>query len=120
MGPTESGRAAAAMLQSEPEAKFSSKGSRKNEYEAQKKAAEDLEAALEKKKTNLASDIALRKTDKTAEENKKTANENDLNDQTSSKEQIGPNCKLIEEKFADREAKREAEMDGLRQAKEFL
>merc|ERR1740121_2440592 len=152
MGPTESGRAAAAMLQSEPEAKFSSKGSRKNENkgivalleniiedlnteiangvkaeeaaqledEAQKKAAEDLKAALEKKKTNLASDIALRKTDKTAEENKKTANENDLNDQTSSKELIDPNCKLIEEKFADREAKREAEIDGLRQAKEFL
>merc|ERR1719330_2149472 len=70
------------------------------EYEAQMKAAEDLQATLIAKKANLASDIALRKDEMTDEEG------------------MEPTCE--EAKFQERTTKRAAEMEGLVQAKEFL
>merc|ERR1719330_1165826 len=90
------------------------------DYEAQMKAAEDLRATLVTKKANLASDIALRKGEKTDEEGQRTTNQNDLDDQVTAKQGIKPDCNTIEAKFEDRKTKREAEMEGLRQAKEFL
>jgi len=90
------------------------------EYEAQKKAAEDLQSALTTKKTNLASDIAARKGDKSDEEGKRTTNEDDLGTEVTAKEAIEPDCNTIERKFEDRKTKREAEMAGLREAKDYL
>jgi len=88
------------------------------EYEAQMKAAEDLQATLIAKKANLASDIALRKDEKTDEEGQRTTNQNDLDDEVTDKEGMEPTCE--EAKFQERTTKRAAEMEGLVQAKEFL
>merc|ERR1719330_324093 len=88
------------------------------EYEAQMKAAEDLQATLIAKKANLASDIALRKDEKTDEEGQRTTNQNDLDDEVTDKEGMEPTSE--EAKFQERTTKRAAEMEGLVQAKEFL
>merc|ERR1740121_1133064 len=90
------------------------------QYEAQKKAAEDLKATLVAKQINLASDIAARKGDRTTETNTRNDNQGDLDGVTQTKTDIEPQCNQIQSKFDDRKAKREAEMEGLRQAREFL
>jgi len=90
------------------------------EYEAQKKAAEDLEGSLVTKKANIVSDLAQRRIDKTNEETDKTNNGVDLGTQTGLKASTEPPCTKISNQFEDRRSKREIELDGLRQAKEFL
>jgi len=90
------------------------------EYEAQKKAAEKLEGSLVAKKANIVTDLAQRRTDKTNEETDKGNNEADLGVQTGLKASTEPDCTKIANKFEDRQSKRQLELDGLRQAKEFL
>ncbi len=64
--------------------------------------------------------IAARKTDKTDEETAMTDNNKALTAEEDYRKEIKPDCDFIIDNFASRSEKRTAEMDGLRQAKEFL
>jgi len=89
-------------------------------FEENLKIAEELLLNLQTKKTNLETAIANRKTDKTAEEEKKTKNEADLADEEKYLKDITPDCDFVINSFDSRAKKRTAEMDGLRHAKELL
>jgi len=89
-------------------------------YKKALKAAEDLQKELETKETNLKKAIADRKKEKTDEEKDKEDNEKDLKSEVDYKAEIKPDCDFIIENFADRQKKREAEMNGLTEAKAFL
>jgi len=90
------------------------------QFEAELKAAEGLQAKLEEKKTNLAVAIADRKTEKTDEEAKKADNEKAREAEETYRKDIQPDCDFMIFNFETRAEKRTSEMDGLRQAKEFL
>jgi len=90
------------------------------EFEAQKKAAEELLADLIEKKNNLETEIARLEEEKTAEHEKKEVNEADLKDEKDYRAKITPDCDWIMGAFKDREQRRVAEMNGLEQAKVHL
>jgi len=90
------------------------------EFEAQKKAAEQLLADLIEKKNNLETEIARLEDEKTAEHEKKEANEADLKDETDYRAKITPDCDWIMGAFKDRANARTAEMNGLEEAKVHL
>lgn len=102
------------------------KNGEKAEEEAQLDFEENLAAAkklvddLTKKKTNLKEQIAEHNEDKTDEEDDKKANNKDLDDENEYKAEIEPDCDWILENFDKRDQKREAEMNGLVEAKSFL
>merc|ERR1719473_659662 len=76
------------------------------EFEADMKAAETLKEELIEKKVNLIDTIARREEEKT--------------DEHKYKAEIKPDCDWIIRSFTDRHNAREAEMNGLMTAKEYL
>merc|ERR1719473_543929 len=76
------------------------------EFEADMKAAETLKEELIEKKVNLIDTIARREEEKT--------------DELNYKAEIKPDCDWIIRSFTDRHNAREAEMNGLTTAKEYL
>mmetsp|Transcript_31482 Transcript_31482/g.92136 ORF Transcript_31482/g.92136 Transcript_31482/m.92136 type:complete len:725 (-) Transcript_31482:70-2244(-) len=89
-------------------------------YEKQLKVAEDLQAELEQKEINLGQAITDREVDKTTEEGLRTENMDAKTAEENYKKDIEPDCDFAIDTFDERRQKREAELDGLRQAKEFL
>merc|ERR1719215_98039 len=77
-------------------------------------------AALEKKKENLIETIAELKTSRNDEEDGKTEQLDSISDEETYLSEIKPDCDFIIDNFDSRTEKRTAELDGLRQAKEFL
>lgn len=102
------------------------KDGEKAEEEAQLDFEENLAAAkklvkeLTNKKTNLKEQIAEHKEDKTDEKDDMKLNNNDLDDEKEYKAEIKPDCDWIIEHFNERVERREAEMNGLTEAKSFL
>mmetsp|Transcript_127134 Transcript_127134/g.368062 ORF Transcript_127134/g.368062 Transcript_127134/m.368062 type:complete len:726 (-) Transcript_127134:88-2265(-) len=90
------------------------------EYESQMDAAKKLKEELVAKKVSLEEAIAKRKGEKADEIELKTENENSLEDEISYKASIKPDCDWILGAFEKRAAAREAELNGLAGAKEFL
>jgi len=90
------------------------------EFESNMKAAKKLKKELKKKKSDLKQQIADHEEDKDNEHNKKDDNEEDKTGEEDLKKEIEPDCDWILENFDLRDTKREAEMNGLVQAKEFL
>jgi len=90
------------------------------EYESQMSAAKKLKEELVAKKVSLEEAIAKRKGEKADEIELKTENENSLEDEISYKASIKPDCDWILGAFEKRAAAREAELNGLAGAKEFL
>jgi hypothetical protein len=90
------------------------------EFEKNLKAAKTLIKELKKKKTNLKEQIAEHEEDKTSEGEDKDANNEDLTEENDYKAEIKPDCDWILENFDERDKKREAEMNGLTQAKSYL
>merc|ERR1719183_3119068 len=73
------------------------------------KAAETLKEELIEKKTNLEDSIAKREEEKS-----------DEHDENEYRAEIKPDCDWIIKSFTDRHNAREAEMNGLMTAKEYL
>jgi len=90
------------------------------EFEGNMKDAKTLKKELKKKKTDLKEQIANHNEDKDSEEELKDDNESDKQDEDDFKKEIEPDCDWILEKFDMRDQKRESEMNGLVQAKEYL
>jgi hypothetical protein len=90
------------------------------EYKKALKTAEDLQKDLEEKKENLEKAIADRKKDKDDEEKDKESNEKDLKSEVDYKAEIKDDCDFIIDNFGDRYKKRQVELAGLLQAKDFL
>merc|ERR1719399_2602997 len=83
-------------------------------------AAKKLRKELVEKKVNLETAIAKRTTEKTEEEKDKKANIVDKGSELKYKGEIKPDCDWIIKNFEGRATSREAEMNGLEGAKEFL
>jgi len=75
---------------------------------------------LRNKKTNLKEQIAEHDGDKTDEEEDLKANGKNLDDENGYKSEIKPDCDWMLNNFHDRSERRESEMNGLIEAKEFL
>lgn len=90
------------------------------DFEDRMEKAKDLEKELRKTVTNLDGQIADNKSDKIDEEGDKEDNEGDLTTVHDDKEAIKPDCDWIIANFNERDEKREAEMNGLVEAKQFL
>jgi len=90
------------------------------EFEADMKAAETLKEELIEKKTNLIDTIARREEEKTDEHSDMSVNHGDKADELNYKAEIKPDCDWIIRSFTDRHTAREAEMNGLMTAKEYL
>jgi len=90
------------------------------EFEKNVKAAKTLIKELTKKQTNLKEQIAEHEEDKTSEGEDKDANNEDLTEEQNYKAEIKPDCDFIVENFDERDKKREAEMNGLTEAKSYL
>jgi len=89
-------------------------------YEKQMDSAKKVEEELTEKKVNLEGMIAKRTKEYDDEEADKKNNEEDLKSEQTYKDEITPDCDFIINSFAERASKREAEMNGLREAKEYL
>jgi len=90
------------------------------EYEKAMAAAKKLKETLEEKVTNLETFIADREEEKLAEETTLEENEALLADEETYKKEITPDCDWILGAFETRAENRQAEMEGLTQAKAFL
>lgn len=90
------------------------------EFEDNLAAAKKLVKDLTKKKTNLKEQIAEHNEDKTDEKDDLKGNNKDLDDENEYKAEIKPDCDWILENFDERDKRREAEMNGLTEAKAFL
>jgi len=90
------------------------------EFEEAKADAEDLFNKLDERKTTLTGIIARRDNEKIAEETDQGENEKDKRFQLKYKADIKPDCDWIISSFEERAVKRNAEMDGLVQAREYL
>jgi len=90
------------------------------EFEENLKAAKKLKKELKKKKSDLKEQIADHEEDKDDEHNLKDDNEQDKQDEEDFKAEIEPDCDWILENFEMRDQKRDSEMNGLVQAKEYL
>lgn len=89
-------------------------------YEKAKAAAEKLIEELTAKKVSLEEAIAERTVEKTEEKATKATNEALLKDELDYRAKITPDCDWIIGAFSKREARRDAEEEGLRGAKDFL
>lgn len=89
-------------------------------FEKELKAAKELKEELEKRKTTLEETIAEKTTEKTDEEQKKTDNEKEKKDEEDYKKKIEPDCDWWIDNEKERTSKRQAELEGLRQAKAYL
>merc|ERR1719262_1544346 len=90
------------------------------EYEAEMATAQKLVDDLTEKKVTLEGIIAKRKEDKEEENEDMKANNKDRDAELAYQAKITPDCDWILKAFDQRAAAREAEMDGLTTAKEFL
>jgi hypothetical protein len=90
------------------------------EYEADRKSAKKYRAELVDKKTTLEQTIADRTQDRTDEEGDKTSNQGDHTAEVEERAGIQPDCDWIIKNFQKRATARDAEMNGLRTAKEYL
>jgi chromosome segregation ATPase len=90
------------------------------EFEENLKAAKKLKKELRKKKSDLKEQIADHEEDKNDEHSAKDDNEQDKSEEEDFKAEIEPDCDWILEHFDQRDQKRESEMNGLVQAKEYL
>jgi len=90
------------------------------EFEKNMEAAHSLEDELQEKKTNLSEQIAGHGEHKDDEHDKLEENSGSLADEKSYKAEIKPDCDFILRAFDKRDAARQAEMDGLTKAKEYL
>jgi len=95
-------------------------GKTQEEFEADMKAAEKLKEELIEKKVNLIDTIARREEEKTDEHEDMSVNHGDKADELNYKAEIKPDCDWIIRSFTDRHNAREAEMNGLTTAKEYL
>merc|ERR1719262_295988 len=91
-----------------------------SEFEASIAKAKALIAELEDKVKQLKEIIATRKEEMTQEHEVMADNEDSLASENKHKKDITPDCDWIINSFAERRAKRAAEMEGLTTAKEFL
>jgi len=91
-----------------------------SQYEAAMKAAEKLKAELVAKKLSLQDAIAQRTTEKAEEEKTQAYNEAERKDEVDYKDKITPDCDWIIGAFAGRAERRQAELAGLRGAKDYL
>merc|ERR1712070_1239799 len=107
-----------------PEFEFSGKGKRSGESKGivslMNMLIEDLEDELIEKKVNLIDTIARREEEKTDEHEDMSVNHGDKADELNYKAEIRPDCDWIIRSFTDRHNAREAEMNGLTTAKEYL
>merc|ERR550537_1574406 len=94
--------------------------SEQEEHEKEMKAAETLKEELIEKKTNLEDSIAKREEEKSDEHADMGVNTRDKLDENEYKAEIKPDCDWIIRSFTDRHNAREAEMNGLMTAKEYL
>merc|ERR1719316_863758 len=90
------------------------------EFEEAVAKAKKLIAELEDKVKQLKEIIATRKEEMTQEHELMADNEDSLASENKHKKDITPDCDWIINSFAERRAKRAAEMEGLTTAKEFL
>jgi hypothetical protein len=90
------------------------------EFEKNVEAAKKLVKELKTKKTNLKDQIAEHEEDKTNENEDKDDNNDDLQDEKDYKAEIKPDCDFMLDNFEERAKRREAEMNGLTQAKSYL
>jgi hypothetical protein len=90
------------------------------DYEKMKKAVEDQKAKLEEAKINLEGQIAQEETSKSDEEDDKKENEESLDNEEKTEEDLKKTCDDAIKLQPERAKKRATELDGLRQAKEFL
>jgi exonuclease VII small subunit len=90
------------------------------DYEDAMKAAKQVKEDLEEKKVTLEEAIASRGQEKTAEQASKDANKADKKGQQDYKAEIKPDCDWIIGAFKERQGRREAELEGLGQAKSYL
>eukprot|EP00928_Gymnodinium_smaydae_P067611 TRINITY_DN505_c0_g1_i8.p1 TRINITY_DN505_c0_g1~~TRINITY_DN505_c0_g1_i8.p1 ORF type:complete len:738 (-),score=237.15 TRINITY_DN505_c0_g1_i8:103-2316(-) len=89
-------------------------------FEKAMAAAKKLEADLITKKDNLVVMIGNKQEEKSDEHNLKQENEADLKDERDYRASIKGDCDWILKAFGDRASRRQAEMQGLTKAKEFL
>jgi len=90
------------------------------DFEERLAAGKKLKKELEEKKLNLETTIAEHKSDKEDEHTSMEANQKDKDDELTYKKEIKPDCDWIIGAFEKRRAKRQAEMEGLTEAKAFL
>jgi len=90
------------------------------DYESMKKAVEDQKEKLEKAEINLKGQIAQENTDKDAEVDLKKENAKKLDNEKTTEKDLKKTCDDAIKLQPDRRKKRAIEVDGLRQAKEFL
>lgn len=90
------------------------------DYERAYAAAEDLVARLEEKKVGIEGAIADNTDSKGEETKTKGINEENKTDTKQYEARIKPDCDWILSTFSKRAERRQAEMQGLAQAKEFL
>merc|ERR1719443_1563514 len=90
------------------------------EYEKQMEAAKKLLEELHEKKSNLEEEKANAEEKKEDEESKLTNNKEALQTNEDYRKEIEPDCDWMLEKFSERVEKRNAELKGLRLAKDYL
>merc|ERR1719454_2422089 len=90
------------------------------DYEAEMAVAKKLEDDLKEKKATLEDLIAKRKEDKEAENKDMKENNKDRDAELAYQADITPDCDWILKAFDQRAVARDAEMNGLSSAKDFL
>jgi len=90
------------------------------EHEKQMATATKLKEELMEKKVNLEDMFAKHSEEKSEEVANKKSNQQDLKSEQDYKKNITPDCDWIMNAFSERASKREAEMNGLKTAKEYL
>jgi len=90
------------------------------DYERQIEDAQKLRDRLESKKTNLEEAIALLTSDVSQEKSVLGEHQKDLTAQQTTEKDMKPSCDFAIKNQVERRRKRTLEMDGLRQAKEYL
>eukprot|EP00747_Dinoflagellata_sp_TGD_P038142 gnl/TRDRNA2_/TRDRNA2_139489_c1_seq1.p1 gnl/TRDRNA2_/TRDRNA2_139489_c1~~gnl/TRDRNA2_/TRDRNA2_139489_c1_seq1.p1 ORF type:complete len:621 (-),score=247.09 gnl/TRDRNA2_/TRDRNA2_139489_c1_seq1:31-1893(-) len=90
------------------------------EYKKTLEAAEQLKSDLETKKTNIEDALAKSKEERTAEMEDLEENKGDHKDEVDYKKEIAPDCDWIIANLEKRRKARDAEIDGLTKAKDYL
>jgi hypothetical protein len=89
-------------------------------HEKQLAAAEAMAEEMRKRITNLDETVALKEEEQAAAETVKGEHEAELTTQETTETDLKPNCDWIKENLAPRRTKRAQEMEGLRNAKQYL
>jgi len=107
-------------LRSEIKEGIRDEGKAQLDFEARLDAAKQLKQELEDKKVNLDTAIAEHKEEMADEHTKMESNQKDKDDELAYKKDIKPDCDWIIGAYEKRRDHRQAEMEGLTEAKEFL